>query len=125
LPTQLYEKFRNAVSEIEGAIESTRKFDPSFSSRRFRLARSDIGEASFLPPIMTTLQNIAPDVGIDIVAVDITRLADWLTCVASCSSNLVSGVSNVRPACFALWFSSLYLNEGRAKQKHDFERAVP
>jgi molybdenum-dependent DNA-binding transcriptional regulator ModE len=32
--TQLYEKFRSAVSEIEGAIESTRKFDPYLSSRR-------------------------------------------------------------------------------------------
>ena len=45
--TQLYEKFRNAVSEIEGAIESTRKFDPY--RRRFRLATSDIGEISLLP----------------------------------------------------------------------------
>src|SRR6202008_1583704 len=70
LATQLYEKFRNAVSEIDGAIEGTRKFDPSLSSRRFRLAMSDIGEASFLPLIMAALQKIAPDVGIDVIAVD-------------------------------------------------------
>jgi len=77
--TQLYDKFRKAVSEIEGAIESTRKFDPHLSSRRFRLAMSDIGEISFLPPIMAALQKIAPDVGIDIVAVDVTKLAEWLS----------------------------------------------
>ena len=77
--TQLYDKFRQAVSEIEGAIESTRKFDPHLSSRRFRLAMSDIGEISFLPSIMAALQKIAPDVGIDIVAVDVTKLAEWLS----------------------------------------------
>jgi len=40
---------------------------------------SDIGEISFLPPIMAALQKIAPDVGIDIVAVDVTKLAEWLS----------------------------------------------
>jgi DNA-binding transcriptional LysR family regulator len=77
--TQLYEKFRKAVSEIEGAVESTRKFDPHLSSRRFRLAMSDIGETTFLPLIMAALAKIAPDVGIDIVAVDVTKLAEWLS----------------------------------------------
>jgi DNA-binding transcriptional LysR family regulator len=76
--TQLYEKFRNAVSEIEGAIESTRKFDPYLSSRGFRLAMSDIGEIFNLPHIMAALQKIAPDVAIDIVAVDVTKLEEWL-----------------------------------------------
>jgi DNA-binding transcriptional LysR family regulator len=76
--TQLYEKFRNAVSEIEGAIESTRKFDPYLSSRGFRLAMSDIGEIFMLPHIMAALQKIAPDVAIDIVAVDVTKLEEWL-----------------------------------------------
>ncbi len=76
--TQLYEKFRNAVAEIEGAIESTRKFEPHQSSRCFRLAMSDIGEIFFLPHIMAALQEIAPGIEIDIVAVDITKLEEWL-----------------------------------------------
>lgn len=76
---QLYETFRKAVSEIEEAIASTRKFDPHLSGRRFRLAMSDIGEISFLPSIMAALQKIAPDVGIDIVAVDVTKLTEWLS----------------------------------------------
>jgi DNA-binding transcriptional LysR family regulator len=76
--TQLYEKFRNAVSEIEGAIESTRTFDPSRSSRRFRLATSDIGEIFFLPRLMAALQKTAPDIEIDTVAVDVTKLDEWL-----------------------------------------------
>jgi DNA-binding transcriptional LysR family regulator len=76
--TQFYEKFRIAISEIEGAIESTREFDPSLSSRRFRLALSDTGEIFNLPHIMAALQKIAPDIAIDIVAVDVTKLDEWL-----------------------------------------------
>jgi DNA-binding transcriptional LysR family regulator len=77
--TQLYGKFRKAVSEIEGAIESTRSFDSHLSSRRFRLAMSDIGEIFFLPHIMTTLQKIAPDIEIDIISVEISKLEEWLS----------------------------------------------
>jgi DNA-binding transcriptional LysR family regulator len=76
--TQLYEKFRIAISEIEGAIESTRKFDPYLSSRRFRLAMSDLGEISLLPHLMAALQNM-PELGFDIVAIDVTKLEEWLT----------------------------------------------
>jgi DNA-binding transcriptional LysR family regulator len=76
--TQLYEKFRNAISEIDGAIESTRKFDPSRSSRRFRLATSDIGEISILPRLMATLHKNAPNIDIETVAVDVTKLDEWL-----------------------------------------------
>lgn len=91
--TQLYEKFRHAVSEIEGTIESTRKFDPYLSSRRFRLATSDIGEISLLPHLMAALQKTAPDIEIDIVAIDVTKLEEWLNAgkidVALCSRGYV------------------------------------
>ena len=70
--TQLYEKFRIAISEIEGAIESTRKFDPYLSSRRLRLAMSDLGEIALLPRLMAALQKM-PELGVDIVAIDVTK----------------------------------------------------
>jgi DNA-binding transcriptional LysR family regulator len=75
--TQLYEKFRIAISEIEGAIESTRKFDPYLSNRRFRLAMSDLGEIALLPHLMAALQKM-PELGVDIVAIDVTKLEEWL-----------------------------------------------
>jgi DNA-binding transcriptional LysR family regulator len=78
LATQLYEKFRNAVSEIEGAIESTRKFDPSLSRRQFGLATSDIGEITLLPHLMAALQKNAPDIEVEVIAVDVTKLEEWL-----------------------------------------------
>ena len=70
--TQLYEKFRIAISEIEGAIESTRKLDPYLSSRRFRLAMSDLGEIALLPRLMAARQKM-PELGVDIVAIDVTK----------------------------------------------------
>lgn len=76
--TQLYEKFRNAVSAIEGAIESTRSFDPRLSGRRFRLAMSDIGEIFFLPHIVSAFQKLAPDVELDVIPVEILKLEEWL-----------------------------------------------
>jgi DNA-binding transcriptional LysR family regulator len=57
--TQLYEKFCIAISEIEGAIESARKFDPYLSGRRFRLAMSNIREITFLPHLIAAHQKDA------------------------------------------------------------------
>jgi DNA-binding transcriptional LysR family regulator len=90
---QLYEKFRNAVADIEGAIANTRTFDPSLSSRRFRLATSDIGELTILPQLMAALEKNAPGIEIDVVAVDVTKLQEWLDAgridVALCSRGSV------------------------------------
>jgi DNA-binding transcriptional LysR family regulator len=76
--TQLYGKFRAAVAEIEGAVASARSFDPRSSTRRFRLALSDIGEAILLPPILAGLHRVAPGVELEVIEVDISRLDDWL-----------------------------------------------
>src|SRR5579859_8056676 len=76
--TQLYRRFRAAVAEIEDAVASTRSFDPLSSTRRFRLALSDSGEASLLPQILTTLGRLAPNVELEVIEVDIGRLDEWL-----------------------------------------------
>lgn len=75
---QIYPKFRQAISDIEGTIEVTRNFNPALSARRFRVAMSDVGEMFFLPYIMRYLQAQAPDIEIDIIEVDINRLEEWL-----------------------------------------------
>lgn len=76
--TQLYEKFRKAIRDIEETLESTREFTPARATQRFRIAMSDVGEIFFLPHIMQRLQAYAPDVEIDILEVEIARLEDWL-----------------------------------------------
>lgn len=75
---QIYPKFRQAISDIEGTIETTRNFNPALSARRFRVAMSDVGEMFFLPHIMRYLQTQAPGVEIDILEVDINKLEEWL-----------------------------------------------
>lgn len=75
---QIYPKFQQAILEIEGTIESTQSFNPALSTRRFRIAMSDVGEMFFLPHIMRYLQAHAPAIEIDIIEVDINKLEEWL-----------------------------------------------
>lgn len=76
--SQIYPTFRKAISDIEGTIEAVQSFNPARSTHRFRLAMSDVGETFFLPYIMRYLQRHAPDIEIDIIEVEISRLEEWL-----------------------------------------------
>jgi DNA-binding transcriptional LysR family regulator len=72
----LYPSFRQALQLIDQAIEEVRAFDPATSTRRFRLAMTDIGEMAFLPPIMRSIQVDAGSVSIEacqLGALDIGR----------------------------------------------------
>ncbi|HEV2608796.1 MAG TPA: LysR family transcriptional regulator [Noviherbaspirillum sp.] len=73
-----YRKFSAAMASIESAIEPTTGFDPQQSSQRFRIAMSDIGEMTFLPPIMEHMQREAPNVELEVVQVAIDEVAGWL-----------------------------------------------
>lgn len=77
--TQLFHAFRNALDSIETAISTTRNFDPTRSTRCFRLALSDLGEHHFLPFLVREFQAIAPSVALEIVQLDSERITDWLT----------------------------------------------
>jgi DNA-binding transcriptional LysR family regulator len=77
--TQLYDKFRHALSDIETAIESARNFDPATSTRRFRLALTDMGELYFLARIVDILREKAPWVELDVVMLDLAQLDEWLS----------------------------------------------
>src|SRR3954447_13889723 len=72
--SQLYPKFREAIRLVEQAVEEIKVFDARSSTRRFRLAMSDIGVMVFLPPILHYLQAEAPDVAIDVRQVAVPEL---------------------------------------------------
>lgn len=76
--TQLFQSFKAALDSIESAISATRQFDPSQSTRCFRLALSDLGELYFLPMLVRELQRAAPSVALEIVRLDSERISDWL-----------------------------------------------
>ncbi|MCS5968756.1 LysR family transcriptional regulator [Klebsiella variicola subsp. variicola] len=63
LATQLYEGFKEASRSINDAVSEARKFSPSTSKRRFRLALSDLGEIALLPRVLERLNQMAPSIG--------------------------------------------------------------
>lgn len=72
--SQLYLRFREAIRLVEQAVEEAKIFDARSSTRRFRIALSDIGVMVFLPPILRHLQAEAPDVAIDVRQVAVPEM---------------------------------------------------
>lgn len=71
-PTPLCEQLFQRLSASLTAIESTlgsQQFDPLRSTRRFRLAMSDIGALYFAPPLLRRFQTVAPRLQTEIVEV--------------------------------------------------------
>jgi len=78
LASQLYAAFRSSLTDIERAVALTRRFEPENSTRRFRLALSDLGEVFFLPHILRGLQAKAPLVELEVIQIEIDRMDEWL-----------------------------------------------
>lgn len=71
LPTPFAERLAGPVGEALGLLtrmlEADEVFDPSASTRRFRIAMSDVGEIHFMPRLMEICAQRAPGVRIDSV----------------------------------------------------------
>jgi DNA-binding transcriptional LysR family regulator len=69
LPTSvaddLYAAFSRGLEIIDQAGATSASFDSRISTRRFRIAMSDIGEMIYLPPLLTALRTEGPEVAID------------------------------------------------------------
>lgn len=76
---QLYHVFHDSISQIEEAISATRYFDPAQSTRRFRLALSDLGEIFMLPILLEELHRQAPNIELEVIPIEIDMVLDWLT----------------------------------------------
>ncbi|GBL56911.1 LysR family transcriptional regulator [Pseudomonas sp. R3.Fl] len=75
---QLYATLREALTRIEGAVQSTRQFDPATTERRFRIALSDLGELGFLPLILARLNREAPLAEVEVLPLQVDEVGDWL-----------------------------------------------
>lgn len=64
---RLYEQLSVALHAIEGTLDATAAFDPFSSTRRFRIALSDIGSLFFTPPLLRRFQTIAPRIQVEFV----------------------------------------------------------
>lgn len=75
---QCYERFSHALIQIDDTVEKTRHFVPETTSRRFRIAMSDIGAMIFLPPLFTRLRQHAPNIELEVVPITAEDLPEWL-----------------------------------------------
>ena len=69
-PTPRAERMAGPVSEALDLLahmveESDEAFDPAHSTRRFRIAMTDVGEIHFMPSLMEACARVAPEVRID------------------------------------------------------------
>ena len=62
---RLAQPIRQALALLEEALGETVGFDPAQSRRTFQIHMSDIGEARFLPGLMTVLREQAPGVRLE------------------------------------------------------------
>ena len=81
-PTPLAETvfagFRDAVAGIDRTLDSVHGFEPSASTRLFRIALSELGEIGWLPAILAAIQSRAPRMRLEVVALDVEALPEWL-----------------------------------------------
>lgn len=79
LADQLYDGFKEALSHVDTTVERFITFDPATSTRRFRIALTDLGELSLLPRILQRISARAPHVELEVVPLEISSVARWLT----------------------------------------------
>jgi len=81
LPTpyaqELFPVIRDALGRIENAV-SAQAFDPASSSRRFRIALSELGEMHWLAGILDRVRQAGPGLSVDVKQLDPIGMADTL-----------------------------------------------
>ncbi len=69
---------RDALAQLERVLTATQVFDPAQSRRTLRFHMSDIGEGSFLPPLIAELARVAPGMRLETFQLDPGQIADAL-----------------------------------------------
>jgi DNA-binding transcriptional LysR family regulator len=82
LPTSVAQRLKDpvgrALAAAREALRHGEPFDPSTSTREFRVSMSDVGEQVFLPSICERLQQVAPGVRIAAEAVLLTEVEEQM-----------------------------------------------
>ncbi|MGE4338218.1 MAG: LysR family transcriptional regulator [Pigmentiphaga sp.] len=76
--SQLAGPIQQGLQTLQGALSDSFRFDPEDSQRTFRLHLSDIGESSFMPPLMSALLARAPHVRAETFQLDSGDIANAL-----------------------------------------------
>lgn len=75
---EMREPLRRAMAAAEYALQLMVPFEPTTSTRVFRISMSDIGELAFLPTLCAALEECAPHVRLDIQSVPLGQLEEAL-----------------------------------------------
>lgn len=76
---EIYRSFDTALRHIDGTLEDVHHFDPGSTTRRFRVATSDVGALYFAPLLLARFQHSAPRIELEIVEVVVDQTLDDLT----------------------------------------------
>lgn len=66
------------LTSIRAGLLAGAKFDPAVSKRLFTLLMTDVGEISFLPPLLEALKNHAPNIDIRVLEAGLETYGDLL-----------------------------------------------
>ncbi len=69
---------RDALRTLERVVAEMPDFDPATASRRFRLAMFDHATVTLLPRLVARVQQAAPGVDLEVVPMDVERIAAQL-----------------------------------------------
>ena len=68
---ELAQPVRQALALLESALAHGPGFDPESATRAFRFYMSDLGQIEFLPPLIERVEQRAPGVRLEAVALDV------------------------------------------------------
>ena len=98
LAVSLFPGLRDGIAGIDRAIDGVTGFDPAASTRRSRIALSELGEIGYFPAIHRTVRAAAPHLRLEAVPLDVQQLPDWLARgsidLAVTSSPVAGGFAN-------------------------------
>lgn len=78
LAQELKEPILGALNLLRRTMTHTQDFDPGTSTRTFHMIMTDIGARVFLPPLLTELSRIAPQVNLNTVQLPVKEIRDCL-----------------------------------------------
>lgn len=76
--TGAYPQFRDALTAIERVTSRVEPFDPTTTTRTFRIALSELGEVGWLANIVFEVRRLAPQAHIEVARLETDMIADQL-----------------------------------------------
>jgi DNA-binding transcriptional LysR family regulator len=79
LAHSVYPDIHVSLMAIDRTLSAVHGFDPATSAHHFRIAMSELGEVGYFPALYSAIRNTAPKVTVEVVSIDMSQLAAWLS----------------------------------------------